>query len=309
MRLAPPYDGRSRTCCHLETNIELTISETKLNARTADGALASVFGALRPGEVVPHMRIGLGQVQFIDPYGMCCLWTALHHLRARATDLSLDLPMNPDVQNYMERIGFLALIERDGTRLTNDLTMRSEHPSDSDVLLEMTAISGEGDVRLVAARILDRVERIIHAQLSYSPQGVASITTTLTETCRNVTDHSESVGVACAQSYTNVQRERFVVIAVADDGIGIRSSLATRYPEAPSWTHGEAIELALKKTCSRLPDRGLGLYQITQIVNRHRGSLHIRSGDTHLLLRDRPVCFTGGYFPGTQLCITLTAHT
>jgi sensor histidine kinase regulating citrate/malate metabolism len=78
-----------------------------------------------------------------------------------------------------------------------------------------------------------------------------------------------------------------VVVGVADLGIGIRQSLATRYRQAERWSHIQAIVNALQKEYSRHPDRGLGLFMVSQIVGAYQGSLHLRSGDARLYLRHR----------------------
>ena len=287
--------------------VQAAVTHEKLSSTTMDAVFASLASILPTSENRSFfsLNLSLRSVRFLDPYGMCCLWAALNFLNQHIRKLSLELPDDSGVQQYMERIGFLSLLEDSGIQFSNAHAVRSSHRPTSDVLLEMTVIAGEDDVRRMTATILDRVARILQTQLDYSSSDVANFTTTLTEACRNIADHSESLGVACAQSYTNTQGERFVTIAVADYGMGIRSSLASRYSNALDWTHGQAIEMSLRKAASRLPDRGLGLYHITQIVSQYRGSFHIRSGDTRLLLRSRATHFTGEHFPGTQLCITL----
>ena len=108
------------------------------------------------------------------------------------------------------------------------------------------------------------------------------------------------------QRYTSRAGRKFVIIGVADLGIGIRESLGKRFSQAREWPHYRAIANALRKDFSRYPDRGLGLYVISQIVNQYHGSLDIRSGDTSLYVRQRARWVQSCPFPGTQVGISLS---
>jgi signal transduction histidine kinase len=137
---------------------------------------------------------------------------------------------------------------------------------------------------------------------------VSAFATVVAEVCTNIFDHSGDSGVVAAQRYTRKQDKRkYVIIAVADIGIGIRASLAKRFRDATRWTHLQSIVNALQKEYSSRPERGLGLFMVSKIVGKHDGSLHIRSGDARLYLRHRARGIPVGDFPGTQLSISLSA--
>jgi anti-sigma regulatory factor (Ser/Thr protein kinase) len=178
----------------------------------------------------------------------------------------------------------------------------------SDVLLELTPIEQQADVEQVIRHMLGRVRRILESELGYGDRDVTAFCTVLAEACTNICDHSEDRGVVAAQRYTQRGGTRYVVVGVADLGIGIRQSLATRYRSAERWSHIQAIINALQKEYSRHPDRGLGLFMVSRIVGAYRGSLHLRSGDARLYLRHRAQRLAASPFPGTQLAISLSAR-
>jgi anti-sigma regulatory factor (Ser/Thr protein kinase) len=176
------------------------------------------------------------------------------------------------------------------------------------VLLELTPIEQQADVEQVIRTILGRVRRILEGELGYGERDVTAFSTVLAEACTNICDHSADRGVVAAQRYTQRGGTRYIVVGVADLGIGIRQSLATRYRQAERWSHIQAIVNALHKEYSRHPDRGLGLFMVSKIVGAYQGSLHIRSGDARLYLRHRARRLAASPFPGTQLAITLSAR-
>ena len=104
------------------------------------------------------------------------------------------------------------------------------------------------------------------------------------------------------------QGQRYVTLAVADAGVGIRASLAQRHPEAAQWRHGEAIQRALGGLSSRASGGGAGLRSIYAVVRRYNGRLAIRSGDERLYVSaDRqPRTLNGVLFPGTQVGISFS---
>jgi hypothetical protein len=178
----------------------------------------------------------------------------------------------------------------------------------SDVLLELTPIEHQADVEQVLRTVLGRIRRILERELGYGERDVTAFCTVLSEACTNICDHSADSGVVAAQRYTPRGGPRYVIVGVADLGIGIRQSLATRYRHAARWSHIQAIVNALRKEYSRHPDRGLELFMVAKIVGAYRGSLHLRSGDPRLYLHHRARRLAAGPFPGTQLSISLAAR-
>jgi len=234
------------------------------------------------------------------------LWCVLRYLKRRYPSVVVIPPTDHELQGYLRRMNFPAETSASAVLERNVGGQPTSGPS--DVLLELTPIAQQADVEQVIRHMLSRVRRILESELGYAERDVTASCTVLAEACTNICDHSEDSGVVAAQRYTQRGGTRYVVVGVADLGIGIRQSLATRYRQAARWSHIQAIVNALQKEYSRHPDRGLGLFMVSKIVGAYRGSLHIRSGDARLYLRHRARRLAAAPFPGTQLAISLSAR-
>jgi hypothetical protein len=259
-----------------------------------------------PADGGAEFRLSLEDVKFIDPYGLVALWGVLRYLKRRYRAVVVVPPTDPELQGYLHRMNFPAVTAPiavlDGSVGGRGAT------GPSDVLLELTPIEQQADVEQVLRTVLGRIRRILERELGYGERDVTAFCTVLAEACANICDHSEDIGVVAAQRYTQRGGTRYVIVGVADLGIGIRQSLATRYRHAARWSHIQAIVNALQKEYSRHPDRGLGLFMVSKIVGAYRGSLHLRSGDARLYLRHRARRLAASPFPGTQLAISLSAR-
>ena len=259
-----------------------------------------------PADGGAEFRLSLEDVKFVDPYGLVGLWCVLRHLKRRYHAVVVIPPTDLDLQGYLHRMNFPAVTAPTAV-LEGGFGGRGA-TGPSDVLLELTSIEQQADVEQVLRTILGRIRRILESELGYGERDVTAFCTVLSEACMNICDHSGDIGVVAAQRYTQRGGTGYVIVGVADLGIGIRQSLATRYRHAERWSHIQAIVNALQKEYSRHPDRGLGLFMVSRIVGAYRGSLHIRSGDARLYLRHRGHRLVAGPFPGTQLAISLSAR-
>jgi anti-sigma regulatory factor (Ser/Thr protein kinase) len=286
----------------------LRVAVPNLTAVTMDTVFAQAAALVdEPGDDrAEELRLSLEEVMFIDPYGLVGLWCVLRYLKLQHSVVAVVPPKDPDLQGYLRRMNFpaetspIAVLDRNGGK--------GGSSGPSDVLLELTPIAHQADVEQVIRNMLGRVRRILERELGYGERDVTAFCTVLAEACTNICDHSEDRGVVAAQRYKQRGGNRYVVVGVADLGIGIRQSLASRYRQAARWSHIQAIINALHKEYSRHPDRGLGLFMVSKIVGAYRGSLHIRSGNARLFLRHRARRLTASPFPGTQLAISLSAR-
>lgn len=280
-----------------------------LTAFTMDAIFAQSTSLLdtQTGKGRGGVRVVLEDVKFIDPYGLVGLWGVLRYLKRRFRTVHVVPPVERDLQAYLRRMNFPAIVS-EVAELEDELSGRTTSGAPSDVLLEITPIAEQADVEQVTRNVLGRIRRILGSELGYGERDITAFCTVVSEACTNIFDHSEDVGVVAAQRYTQRGGTKYVIVGVADLGIGIRQSLATRYREAETWSHLQAIINALQKEYSRHPERGLGLFMVSKIVGEYRGSLHIRSGDARLYLRHRARGIAAGPFPGTQLAISLSAR-
>jgi anti-sigma regulatory factor (Ser/Thr protein kinase) len=171
-------------------------------------------------------------------------------------------------------------------------------------VLPLSLIHSRSDVQTVLAYLVSLAQQ----RLGFDSGDVLDASKVVSELCYNVVDHSQTHGVAVARIGQDRQGRRYVSLAVADAGVGVRASLSSRYPEAAQWRHGDAIQRALGGLSSRASGGGAGLRSIYAVVRRYGGRLAIRSGDERLYVsaEHQPRALSGAWFPGTQVGISFS---
>ena len=285
--------------------MKISPTADNLNARTMD----EVFRLASPllygdGPETAEAILDLGAVGFVDPYAAVSLCVLVELLAAKTgARPRLLLPRSLPVRSYLSRVGVLQCL--DGIAEVDGADTGASPIVGSEVLLGLTKIESADAINAATRRLL----QILEVNLGYEKKTINAVANTISELCANILDHSGSHGWVVAQRYRRPDGEaRYLWIGVADGGIGIKKSLATRYDTA-AWSHRDAIVNALKKNFSRFPDRGLGLTMVRRIVEDFWGSLHIRSGDCRVYLGVRPTEYGGPLFPGTQVGIALSENT
>lgn len=247
--------------------------------------------------------IDLSSLSFIDPAGLIGLALCIEHLRGLGPKPSIHFPENEGIGHYLLRMGLRRFLR--GRGRCHGAPRGRPRQRVTSALLELTVIERSSDVDTLLARLTDRVSRILTTELRYQPADVHNFASVISELCRNIIDHSESIGFVAAQRYTRADRDRFAVISVGDLGVGLRATLGRRYP-VERWSDAEVIQRALLPQYSRHPNRGLGLTFVKKIASDYRGSLHLRSGASRIYLRgNRLLALAGAAFPGTQATISL----
>ena len=248
----------------------------------------------------------LSQIDFIRPYGVIALMTAIRRLAAQSERPVLLLNLSDQVYFYLHRMDFFQIgaqwcrpdrIVASGEWSRDPATMN---------LLELSPIGGADDV----GRVIERTERIFSRWLLVA--NLRSLLNVLSELCSNIYQHSaDPVGYALIQKYNSVKRERVTVrLAVGDAGQGVRGSLAARYSDI-----GQApldyLWAALQGRTARENGRGgLGLRLVEQIVGSEGGQLWLRSESAAILSRG-PGAAQGMSgltpLPGTQIAVEFYA--
>jgi anti-sigma regulatory factor (Ser/Thr protein kinase) len=248
-----------------------------------------------------EITIDLQSAAFIDPYGAACLCLAAHQLAQRQQRLVVVLPSQRRAQATVAQTGLVAAL-RPYAEVRNlpGHELREEHCG----TLPLNPIRSRSDVHTVVAYLVGLAQQ----RLGFDRGDALDASKVVSELCNNVVDHSQADGLAVAQIYQDRQGRRYVSLAVADPGIGIRASLAKRHPEAAQWRHGEAMERALGGLSSRASGGGAGLRSIYAVVRRYDGRLAIRSGDQRLAVSSerQPRTLSGAWFPGTQVGISFS---
>jgi anti-sigma regulatory factor (Ser/Thr protein kinase) len=255
--------------------------------------------------------------QWGSPYGLVGLLAAGQWLAERRYSRPLfTLPKDRDVAHYWARTGFF-------THAQEYFELHGKVPrvaasGSSDVLLEVTPVRGADDVHKVVDRIQDRAA-VILKDLGLQAQATMGFAMALSEACQNIVEHAGTGGWVAVQTYDWRRRlgRRVAVIAVADAGVGFRSSLEAtqshRYGDR--WGDASALEAALIRGLSRFrdPGRGQGLAGVRRYVSRWEGKLSVRSGTARLGILpswddDVPLADKLPAFPGSQVLTIIPAH-
>jgi anti-sigma regulatory factor (Ser/Thr protein kinase) len=278
-----------------------------------DASFEQVIAQLAAAPEDARLLVDARHVRWASPYGLTAL---LALAQAREVRPSFAPPEHEDTLSYWTRTGFFRHAEQlyDFGRPVP----RQKPAGESSVLLEITPVSGAGDVHEIIDRVQERSQAILHDGLGLDTRSTIGFSMTLSEACQNIVEHAQRGGWVAVQTYTWKKRlgRRVVVIAVCDAGVGFRRSLEsnTHRPRDDRWDDGMALEEAVLRNVSRFrdPGRGQGLAGIRRFVSKWGGKLAVRSGTARIalipdwdddvaLLKDLPP------FPGAQVQITIPA--
>ena len=251
----------------------------------------------RPDFPFDKVVIDLRDCRFIRPAAV--LWCLIYPLLVRQRGIECEVlgPLNKGVATYLMSVGLFSTLRVRGV-VVDDRGLQQR--MDSQIILPLTEFSSTSEAEQTASNVSDGLQstHLVAANL------VPDIGEAFAELANNAAEHSESE----VSSYGLVQfydfgAGRTVVCAVADGGIGIRASLA-KNPEYEfrlpyDWI---AIEYATEEriSSSGSPTRGIGLYGVSEEMQRggrqlgiHSGiGAHVVSGDSHAPAR-RPNLFPG----------------
>lgn len=243
------------------------------------------------------VRIELGNVELLRPFGLNLLSGMIYDLLRRGQDVSLTPPQNERVNRYLTNQGFFNefLVQQYGRlkRATKSTSVGLRRLDE----LDYTYLSS-------VAYWLNK-----HSQISIDRiQDMVMLT--LPEIINNVFDHSASPFgcYVCAEAYPSEHR---LMLSVVDFGVGFYQSLSPTYRQLN--TDAEAIELAVKPGISsktKKNNAGRGLYILSDWARQCEGDLEIISLDGHWKQSQNGMASarTLPYdFPGS--CINLCVHT
>jgi hypothetical protein len=298
----------------LSINIDKCIESDKLDGKTTDGLFAEIAKAREHYPLCREVHFNFGTLEFVSVSGLAWLISILCGLAKEGYILQIAAPESSEVCDWLEVMQFFDYCRERGITVDGYTPQGLVEADSEDVLLEVTPIASSSDVSRVTYAVIGRLAQILQNHLGYDDRDVHNVSSAISEACHNICDHSGGDGVVMAQRHTSKIGIPFVVIGVADAGIGIRKSLCRSHPEMASCTHEHAIRSALQKGISGRAeeDRGLGLPHILHIVHNYNGRLQIRSGDTRLSLvdplTDQLTAYPSAPFLGTQLCLSLAGR-
>lgn len=249
--------------------------------------------------------VDLRGTEFIDPFGLAVIWTLLRHAGQSAPPQVL-LPVRDGTANYLAASRVIEALPMAVSCLPElpDISFRS-----SSRTIVMGATEVQDDESLQSVR--DHYREMLRQQLACTQEYADAFGATVSELCQNILDHSDDPygGIALAQRYRRkYDGVQFVVLAVADAGIGIRRSLNSKYRE-PFSEDAVAIQAALQPDyTARQGTGGLGLPRVLQVSREYGGRVDVWSGNASVRKQanGRDQVHSGDVaLPGTQLCVSL----
>ncbi len=256
------------------------------------------------------LLIDARHARWASPYGLTALLTLA---QTRAERPAFAAPELEETASYWARAGFFRhaeeLYDIHGTY------PKRAGASDSNVLLEITSVSGSEDVHEVVGRIQQKAQGILR-ELNLDAKATVGFAMTLSEICQNIVEHAGRGGWVMVQTYRWTKRlgRRVVVIAVCDAGVGFRASLesAPGKERGDRWDDAAALEDAVIRGVSRFrdPGRGQGLAGVRRYLGRWQGKLSVRSGTARIGIvpdwdDDVPLVEHLAPFAGSQVQVTI----
>jgi len=256
-------------------------------------------------------QIDLGNISFIDPYGMLALLEIGELCLLEDVRKTVILPKSLEVRAYLDRMDFFTYAKRYFTLgYSSGLSEKYQRSAESDVLLEITPIAKSNDIHYIVGKVRDRAQAILAKHLHYDDRAINGFIVALSEVCQNIIEHSETTGYVGIQKYRFQSIQKNVVkISVMDVGVGFRKSLSHRFKLKGDL---DALDQALLHGVSRYEDegRGHGLAAVRRFVEQWQGRISIRSGTARRAIippwargmeRERNLIS----FPGSQINIVL----
>jgi anti-sigma regulatory factor (Ser/Thr protein kinase) len=260
--------------------------------------------------------LDLSRVAFMEPYSMLSfLLIGRNYLRKSGEKLKLvNVPIH--IQQYLTRMDFFESGIFNMPEVLKDNMMFKRNASSSR-LLEITMIPNKerqsvNVISSVIALFRKRASLILKYWMSDSVTDY--FVTVISELCQNIFEHSLDSGYMAMQTYRS-GNENIARLVISDSGIGILKSFSGR-DDLHYTGAAELIEMALTTPISSKREFGYGLCQVNSIVERLKGVVFIRSGESSLTaLYDRKdknskhIFHRNGLvmFEGTQISISLSA--
>jgi len=264
-------------------------------------------------------RLNITYINFITPVGLVSLAATCFALASKKRRPTVVIGSNYDLFTYLDRAGFIRVVEPIVDFEPPFLTSSFEPRFGSvETLIEVTKLETGtlSELTDLMDRILSgRFEKVLTMKLGYSKNDSKDVAIAISEVCQNIFEHNKNkstCGFIAMQEYEYASsRKKFLEVGIADYGEGLAKTLKRSHHKHKITSHCDAILLATKYGVSEYaePTRGAGMYYLFEVAVKHKGTLQIRSGDTSIRYRmDRgqnPQRFRGPDVPGVQISFML----
>jgi len=251
-------------------------------------------------EAFPRPLVDLSRVRSLDSFGVVLLAIEARRAEQSGGFLRVLLPQDDVGRRLVGRSGLVPLVAT---------ASRADGPWPDDrggpALIEVVEVGEEKGI----GRLVDALADALLRRFPLGEAGTRLLSGAMLELLQNIPQHALPVGsgappwgLAALQEF-----EDHLHLAVADQGVGLRGSLATnaRFTELDD---RQALEAVLVEGVSRFdrPGRGGALRRIRELLLRNAGKLLVRSGSGVLVQADvewevGAVC----PFPGVQVSVRL----
>ena len=222
-----------------------------------------------------QLEIDLSPIAWFSPLGVVALLATYLHVASREVAVTCVLPESRVVRTCLERIGFLAELERQGWSVDGDLDV------DQNALIGACLQVSPLTTPLQIDRAADQLHLALF-EAKIAGNLFEDLLTVAVELTQNAREHGSPCYVV-AQTHTGrTSGTPGVHIAVADFGEGFGRTLAGRYGHM---SEGEAVCRGFEErvTSTGESNRGLGLGYVAEAIDRStRNSLQIISPSAHV---------------------------
>ncbi|EEM68396.1 MULTISPECIES: ATP-binding protein [Bacillus cereus group] len=252
------------------------------------------------------MVMNLSGLTFVAPIGAIALLLLIDNMNKNHYFKVKPPFLKDKVISYMDRIDFFKHCDSTIIRQFKEQydldKLANRHRNDTrKVLLEISPITCEDDVYNIFESSLNILRS--NGMQSRNANKIANI---VSELATNIIDHSEGIGYGAIQYYPMHNK---VLIAIADNGIGIINSLKNYVEDMRNLSDTQVIESAFVRGVSSkntvIDERGLGLNDVREkaFLDTKGASFILRTHSGIYEINDRITkgYHTGFYFPGTYI--------
>jgi hypothetical protein len=258
--------------------------------------------------------LDLRDLEFAHPFPLAVLAAQLEAQVPPDGAVAIRCPLQAGARQYLASCGFLQEAAQHVEVVGDDGLRHRSKSWAANTVLPLTRLRAGEDIAPVLERVDDRLDVLLRGDRGRADSVRAPIRSTIREMCVNIFHHADyDTGWIAAQQYRNRRTGvPYVEIGVADAGRGIRTSLATEYPQVAEVPDAEAVGQALRGKSRRgAAYLGGGFFVLQRAAKELDGRFYLRSGHGAALRPRRGGLRTieaDERWPGTHLRIALTCQ-
>lgn len=258
----------------IKERIRPTRTNANLDLRDVSGSIAEFptvmdrIGTLPPNP--PELNIALGEFMYASALAAIAEWVLLHGLVNRLDFVDCSQQM----LRYLEDIRFSAALRNPEIKIS---------PDPMDWAVGLTRINRDQPSEVVTEKIVD----ILHTFVNPNKEDRQALMVLISEMIENVHRHAQTPvdGFAVAQVYPKHLK---MGITLVDAGIGVQESFRNGHPSVPIQrlrTDEDFLREAVRLFATSKKERhsGYGLFLLSRLIGRNRGTFLLTSGTATLV--------------------------